>query len=1226
MHTTTHYYKRAGIITRAAACVCIGVWLMLWPSGASGQASGSLAPSDTTLTASQGGRWFVNLPGGGRIWATEDPSMGDPVLNVSGTSVAALQGQQLTEPITFRGYANYAPFIQRAELLIYRGRDETLNNPLVTLPVEPGLSMEIPWEGQLPDGHGLQQGGSLLYVMRVYGPGGQMDETYPRSIELLSPQQMQQRRTGNQMNSQTGSGNQRAYDGSETSSEGNASGQAAATESVFGRSNLRIQNIPIVGSAIRVQGQNIPIAVNQVTINGRSIPVDRDQRFVAEYLLPAGSHQFEIQLTGSGEPIKRTLQVQASRSHFFMVGIADVTASKNGLHGNLEPIEGSENFQEDLLVEGRMAFYLKAKVKGKYLITAQADTREEELQHMFDGFFGKNPQDLFRRIDPDRYYPVYGDDGSTHRDINSQGKFYVRVNWDKSEALWGNYSTRFTGTETARYQRGLYGGALRYNSPATTQWGQSKLQLAGFGSDAQTVYGHNEFVATGASVYYLRHTDVLAGSEQITVELRDVTTGQTTRQLTLQPDVDYEIDYLQGRLILKRPVAQMVQEQGQELIRDTPQADLQNVLLIDYEYIPSGLAADNITAGARGKAWLGEHVGVGGTYVNEGRGSADAYQLAGGDLTLRAGRGTYLKMEAAQSDKTQAPVFFSDNGGLTFTETIPEGVAGSRSGQAYRVEGQASLGTVFGGDSSGYWDRNPWTISSWWSKRDGGFSVTRRDFGYDIREWGAEVDGQVSEGLQLRGQVSHQQVTAPTGGAPTSTPLPGTAARERSQAQLIGDYRINDHHTVTGEVRQVRESLGGPEGEALLAAVGYEARLAAGLELYGIGQTDLWSGDDYRDNDRLTGGARYLWRDRTSLGGEYSRGGRGESFSVNASHQITQNYDVYGRYGWSPDYRGNALFGPTQQDGFSVGQRWRATDRLNVFHESQQIQSGSDTGLGHSLGLDFMPAEHWQLGLRLGGARLQAQSGRVDRRSVTATVGARDGQTNWSSKFEYRGDLGAEERTQLVTTQRIRHKINESWRLATRLNYADTDDKATAVADARFLESNFGVSLRPWNSTRWGLLGKVTYLYDRQSVGQLGSDAQALTGSNFDQRSLVGALEAIYRPHQRVELTAKGALRVGEIRNRSAGPFDQWFTSTTRFAALQLRYQVWGRWDALAEGRWRENLESDDARRGVLVGVDRRITDFLHIGAGYNFTDFSDRLTDLDYDDRGWFINIVGIY
>jgi hypothetical protein len=31
------------------------------------------------------------------------------------------------------------------------------------------------------------------------------------------------------------------------------------------------------------------------------------------------------------------------------------------------------------------------------------------------------------------------------------------------------------------------------------------------------------------------------------------------------------------------------------------------------------------------------------------------------------------------------------------------------------------------------------------------------------------------------------------------------------------------------------------------------------------------------------------------------------------------------------------------------------------------------------------------------------------------------------------------------------------------------------------------------------------------------------------------------------------------------------------------------------------------------------------VGAGYNFTDFSDDLTDLSYDHQGMFVNLIGV-
>ena len=83
--------------------------------------------------------------------------------------------------------------------------------------------------------------------------------------------------------------------------------------------------------------------------------------------------------------------------------------------------------------------------------------------------------------------------------------------------------------------------------------------------------------------------------------------------------------------------------------------------------------------------------------------------------------------------------------------------------------------------------------------------------------------------------------------------------------------------------------------------------------------------------------------------------------------------------------------------------------------------------------------------------------------------------------------------------------------------------------------------------------------------------------------------------------------------------------AATDFAALQLRYEVVYAWHALAEYRWLD-VQAGGTRQGWLVGLDRDIGKNFRIGAGYNFTEFSDDLTDFDYDHEGWFLNMVGMY
>ncbi len=65
--------------------------------------------------------------------------------------------------------------------------------------------------------------------------------------------------------------------------------------------------------------------------------------------------------------------------------------------------------------------------------------------------------------------------------------------------------------------------------------------------------------------------------------------------------------------------------------------------------------------------------------------------------------------------------------------------------------------------------------------------------------------------------------------------------------------------------------------------------------------------------------------------------------------------------------------------------------------------------------------------------------------------------------------------------------------------------------------------------------------------------------------------------------------------------------------------------NALAEYR-SLSVKEGGRRQGALVGVDRDIGRNFRVGVGYNFTDFSDKLTDFDYDHRGWFLNVVGSY
>ena len=65
-------------------------------------------------------------------------------------------------------------------------------------------------------------------------------------------------------------------------------------------------------------------------------------------------------------------------------------------------------------------------------------------------------------------------------------------------------------------------------------------------------------------------------------------------------------------------------------------------------------------------------------------------------------------------------------------------------------------------------------------------------------------------------------------------------------------------------------------------------------------------------------------------------------------------------------------------------------------------------------------------------------------------------------------------------------------------------------------------------------------------------------------------------------------------------------------------------WDFLIEARMIDVKAAQDKIKGFLTASHRHFGQNLKVGSGYNFTDFSDDLTNLDYDAKGWFINIIG--
>lgn len=109
----------------------------------------------------------IALPGGGAVRAVEDPVPATPMLSVA---VVARPGK----PLTFEVATNYADFIAKAEVLVYRHA-----NLIARVPV----SIKDP----LAQWNGATTKDDLEFVVRVYDAEGRFDESQRAGAASTTP-------------------------------------------------------------------------------------------------------------------------------------------------------------------------------------------------------------------------------------------------------------------------------------------------------------------------------------------------------------------------------------------------------------------------------------------------------------------------------------------------------------------------------------------------------------------------------------------------------------------------------------------------------------------------------------------------------------------------------------------------------------------------------------------------------------------------------------------------------------------------------------------------------------------------------------------------------------------------------------------------------------------------------------------------------------------------------
>jgi outer membrane protein OmpA-like peptidoglycan-associated protein len=1133
-----------------------------------------------------------------------DPLEQQPTLNV----IAIPQRAAAGAPVRFTTYSNYTRYIDHAELRVFSQEQSTQQKPLAIIAVPIGGTAE--WvtpalaATSLRVTAALEKPRFLNYVLRVYDRKGRFDETRPRRLDLgAAPMGA-------------------SFDVAQQAQE--------AERAAYGENTLVLHNIPVHGGAVTVSGRNVPTG-HLVSVFGLAVPLDDQQRFVTRQILPAGPQQVTIQiLNAAGEGLVFTRNLSIATDDAFFVAMADLTAGNRSTSGPIDLVSGDPNAAEKNFVSGQLAFYYKGLVKGQWLLTAAADTQDQPLKNLFSNFSSKNPQDLLQRIDPNRYYPVYGDDSTTVQDAPTSGKFFIRLEKGDSSILWGDFQTQLSGTEFIQYARTLYGADLRYRSAATTAYGEKQRTLDAFWAEPGTLESRQEFLGTGGSLYYLQNQDLSVGSEQVWVQVRDRDSGIVVSQTALVPTQDYDINYMEGRILLHSPLSTTAD--SATIVRTGGLDGDPQYLVVSYEYVPDFTNPNSIAVGGHLSQWFGDHLQLGLSSFHQGD-PGEEQDLRGIDGTWRYSAGTYIKSEYAHSDGPGSTSLSSITGGLTFDPIASNGSGAS----AEKLEAAVDLAEVS--------DALSGRANVYYQDRDANFSGPGQITpGVGVHQEGGALSVPLNTTTQIVGKLDnldsatttvlsgefavdhklddhwHVQLGARTdereNATPNASPILSQNGARTDVAVTLG-FQSAPAPGRPGEAVPVDPSAASPPGTA--AASGASAA-HSGWDAYGFVQETAYRTDTRSDNDRIGLGGGDQITSLLHVGAEASEGSLGFGGKLSTDYHIDDRSTLYVNYSLAAD-EPDAL--NTGREGMlTSGTRYRYNDATSVYGEERMQTGTGDDSLSHAYGIDFAPSKQWTYGLKFeNGTVSDPLAGDQSVTSVAASANYTDKLLKYGGALEWRANdsslLGASHTT--LTRNSLTYQVDPDWRLLAKLNWSQTQADVGSALNAEYHEIVIGAAWRPVRNDRWNTLFKFTILNDEPSSAQVSA---AGTAVDYAQQSRVLDMDANYQLNNWLSLGGKYALRTGELRvDQTSGA---WYQSQAQLLIARADVLVVHQWDGMLELRQLAIHETGDQRDGVLIGCYRHFGQNLKIGLGYNFTNYSDNLTDVSYKSHGFFLNTVG--
>lgn len=645
----------------------------------------------------------------------------------------------------------------------------------------------------------------------------------------------------------------------------------------------------------------------------------------------------------------------------------------------------------------RAAFFLKGKVKGEYLLTMAYDSDKDGRER------------LFRDIQPDEFYPIYGDASTRGFDAQSTQRFYVRVDKQKSWLLYGDFTTSADGgnRKLANYNRSLTGAKAHYE--------EGRVSANVFASRDSTRQVIEELRANGTSgPYTLSSNKGLINSEKVEILTRDRNQPSLVLKAVSQARfTDYELEPFTGRILFRAPVASL-------------DADLNPISIrVTYEIDQGG--NEFWVAGGDVQVKLNDRLEVGATYVKD-KNPVEPFEMRGVNATIKLAERTLLTGEFAQTEK---PLGTAVGSGISAGATAAG--TGPLKGNAQRVELKHRTEKmdveVYAGRSDAGFDNAGASISR--GREEAGAKANIRidektlakvealhtgDRVTNATRHGvqASVERSLGNGLRVEGAVRYAKET-------TTAALP----------TFPNDLNTGSTGTTPNEVTSVRGRLTGPMPGVKDATV------------YGELEVDV------KDSGRKI----------AAVGGEYLLPNKGR---VYARHEFISS--LTGPYGLNSSQRQNSTV-------FGVDTEYMKDGKLFSEYRIRDAISGGDAEAAFGLRNLWTLSEGLKLGT--GFERIHALSGKGDAESTAITLGleyTRNPLWKGTARLELRDGATSDS---VLSTLGVASKLNSDWTFLGRNTFTLTRNQGTSAGELMQDRFQAGVAYRQTDSNEWSGLARI---------------------------------------------------------------------------------------------------------------------------------------------------------